>query len=62
MRKLNELPSALINAKMASEIVQVLTDLYWVEATCSAGLIHELIDDYHIAVNLVAHGSIKNDQ
>lgn len=50
-RKLTELPNALIKGKMGKEAVAILTDLLWIEAICSGGLIRELIVDYHQAID-----------
>eukprot|EP00026_Physarum_polycephalum_P000209 Phypoly_transcript_00209.p1 GENE.Phypoly_transcript_00209~~Phypoly_transcript_00209.p1 ORF type:complete len:1974 (+),score=215.33 Phypoly_transcript_00209:431-5923(+) len=54
LRKLTELPTALINGKMGPEAISVLTDLNFIEAICSAGLIRELISYYHQAIDAFA--------
>jgi hypothetical protein len=50
-RKLTELPNALIKAKMGYEAVAVLTDLEFIEAICSAGLIRDLISYYYQSID-----------
>lgn len=54
-RKLTELPHALINGKLGYEVVSVFTDLLFVEAICSAGLLRDLIADYIQAIDKCIH-------
>jgi hypothetical protein len=54
MRKITELPHALIKANMGQKVVEVLADLQWVEAVCASGQIRDLIADYFQSIGLFA--------
>jgi len=46
-RTLGELPCHLTYAEMWQELEEPLTDLTFIEAKCTAGMTHELVEDYN---------------
>jgi len=51
-RALSELPYHLNKAKMTKELFHLLCNLNFVEAKASAGLVFDLVADYHLALGL----------
>jgi hypothetical protein len=51
LRKLSELPRHQARGAMFEELTKTLTDLWFISAKCSAGMYHELMDDYEDAMN-----------
>jgi WD40 repeat protein len=51
MRKLSELPHHQIRGKMWFELAATLTDLQFLEAKCAAGMTHDLVAEYSMAVS-----------
>ena len=58
-RDVSELPHHLMNAEMWYELENTLTDLMFIEAKCKAGMPHDLVGDYLLAIGVLPHKSIR---
>jgi len=61
-RKVSELPYHLIISEQWVKVIDTLCDIMFVEAKCQSGLVHELQDDYLLALTYLPEAKTQNEK